>query len=81
LESIKLRGEPGWVTFTLDGQYAYPSTGDVVDVKTRKIVCGLTDEKGREVQSEKMLEIEFRDGQPVRAGSQFGLGYVTGTGR
>lgn len=77
-ESIKLRGEPGWVTFTLDGQYAYPSTGDVIDVKARRIVCGLTDEEGREVQSEKMLEIEFRDGRPTRAGSQFGLGYVTG---
>jgi hypothetical protein len=80
-ESIKVRGEPGWVTFTLDGQYAYPSTGDVVETKTRRIVCGLTDETGREVWSEKMLELEFRDGRPVRAGSQFGLGYVTGEGR
>lgn len=80
-ESIKVRGEPGWVTFTLDGQYAYPSTGDVIDVKSRRIVCGLTDEEGREVQSEKMLEMEFRAGRPSRAGSQFGLGYVTGDGR
>src|SRR5205823_748228 len=27
---IKLREEPGWVTFTLDGRYAYPSTGEVI---------------------------------------------------
>ena len=26
-----LRDEPGWITFSIDGQYAYPSTGDVID--------------------------------------------------
>lgn len=77
LESIKLRDEPGWVTFTIDGRYAYPSTGDVIDVKTRKIVTGLADEKGRPVQSEKMLEIDFDGGRPVAAGDQFGVGRVT----
>jgi DNA-binding beta-propeller fold protein YncE len=72
--SLELRDEPGWVTFSLDGRYAYPSTGDVIEVKTRKIVAGLTDEKGTAVQSEKMLEIDFAGGRPVRAGDQFGLG-------
>jgi len=72
--SLELRDEPGWVTFSLDGRYAYPSTGDVIEVKTRKIVAGLTDEKGAAVQSEKMLEIDFAGGRPVRAGDQFGLG-------
>ena len=38
---------PGWVTFTLRGDLAYPSTGDVIDVQTRKIVARLTDEEGR----------------------------------
>ena len=47
VESISLRDEPGWVTFTLDGQYAYPSTGDVIDTRTRRIVATLTDEHGR----------------------------------
>lgn len=74
LASIELRDEPGWITFSLDGRYGYPSTGDVVEVATRKIVAGLTDEKGAAVQSEKMLEIDFADGKPVRAGDQFGLG-------
>ena len=45
--AVKLRDEPGWVTFTIDGQYAYPSTGDVVDAATKKVVTGLRDEKGR----------------------------------
>ena len=72
--AVKLRDEPGWVTFTIDGQYAYPSTGDVVDAATKKVVTGLRDEKGREVASEKMLEIDFKAGVPVRVGSQFGVG-------
>ena len=78
LLDIKLRDEPGWVTFTLDGQYAYPSTGEVVDVKTKKIVAALGDEQGRPVMSEKMLEIQFgANGKPVRNADQFGLGRVT----
>ena len=71
---IELRDEPGWVTFSLDGRLAYPSTGDVVDVAARKVVAGLTDENGVALQSEKLLEIDFAGGQPVRTGDQFGLG-------
>jgi DNA-binding beta-propeller fold protein YncE len=74
VSSVALREQPGWVTFSLDGRYAYPSTGEVVDTKTKKIVAALKDEKGREVHSEKMVEIVFKDGVPVRAGDQFGLG-------
>jgi hypothetical protein len=72
--SVTLRDQPGWVTFGIDGRFAYPSTGDVVEVKTRKIVAELTDEEGRSVQSEKLLEIDFKDDQPVKTGDQFGLG-------
>src|SRR2546423_8012417 len=74
LLNIKLRDEPGWVTFSLDGRYAYPSTGDVIEVASRKTVTGLKDENGAEVQSEKLLEIDFEGDQPIRAGDQFGLG-------
>ena len=59
---------------TVDGKLAYPSTGDVIDVATRKIVAHLTDETGAAVQSEKMLEIDFRGPEPFRAGDQFGIG-------
>jgi hypothetical protein len=78
--SIVVRDEPGWVTFSIDGQYAYPSTGDVIDTRTRKIVTLLKDEKGRDVQSEKMVEIDFKGTEPVRAGDQFGLGRVQSSG-
>ena len=46
----------------------------MIDVRTRKIVAGLKDEAGRDVQSEKLLEVDFRGAEPVRAGDQFGFG-------
>src|SRR5262249_48234972 len=76
--SIKLREQPGWVTFSLDGRYAYPSTGEVIDVKTKKIVAALSDERGGEVHSEKRVEIHFKDDRPVRNGDQFGVGRASG---
>jgi DNA-binding beta-propeller fold protein YncE len=72
--SIVLRDQPGWITFGIDGRYAYPSTGDIVDTRTRRVVATLTDEEGRAVQSEKMLEVVFAGGRPVAAGDQFGIG-------
>jgi DNA-binding beta-propeller fold protein YncE len=72
--SIKLRDQPGWVTFSMDGRYAYPSTGEVIDTKTRQIVATLTDEKGRQVQSEKVVEVVMENGRPSRTGDQFGIG-------
>lgn len=77
--SIQLhREQPGWITFSIDGRYAYPSTGEVIDVKTRKIIAGLKDEHGVDVHSEKLLEIDFNGAQPVRTGDQFGIGRVRG---
>ena len=77
VKSIKLLDEPGWVTFSLDGKYAYPSTGQVIDVKTRDFVGTLRDEHGNQVQSEKMMEIDFDAARkPVRNGDQFGVGRV-----
>jgi hypothetical protein len=72
--SLTVRDQPGWVTFSLDGRYAYPSTGEVFEVATRRIVATLSDESGREVHSEKMLEIDFRGDRPLQAGDQFGIG-------
>jgi hypothetical protein len=77
LESIELRDEPGWITFSLDGKFAYPSTGDVIDTATRAIVARLTDEEGRSVESEKMIEVHLQGREVVRMGDQFGIGRVT----
>jgi hypothetical protein len=73
--SIKVRNEPGWITWSIDGTLAYPSTGDVIDIRSKKILTTLQDENGRNVESEKMLEIDFAAGKPVRAGDQFGVGF------
>jgi DNA-binding beta-propeller fold protein YncE len=74
IASLKVRDQPGWITFSLDGRHAYPSTGEIVDTKTRQIVAALTDEMGRMVQSEKVVEVVFAGGKVVRTGDQFGIG-------
>jgi hypothetical protein len=77
LTTIPLQDMPGWVTFSLDGKYAYPSSGEVIDVKTRKVLTTLKDEFNNSVGSEKMLEVDLENGKAVRAGDQFGIGRVT----
>jgi DNA-binding beta-propeller fold protein YncE len=72
--SVKVRDEPGWITFGIDGRLGYPSTGDVVDVRAKQIVATLQDENGANAESEKMLEIDFAGGKPAAAGDQFGKG-------
>lgn len=74
LHSVEVRDQPGWITFSLDGKYAYPSTGEVIDVKTRNIVTTLKDENGNPVQSEKMVEIHLEGKKVKKAGDQFGIG-------
>jgi DNA-binding beta-propeller fold protein YncE len=74
IASIALRDQPGWVTFSMDGRYAYPSTGDVIDTKTKKIVAALTDEEKRVVQSEKVVEVVFAGKTLRQTGDQFGIG-------
>jgi DNA-binding beta-propeller fold protein YncE len=72
--SIALREQPGWITFTLDGRHALVSTGEIVDVKTKAIVTALADETGAAVHSEKVVEVIWKDGRPLRNGDQFGVG-------
>ena len=72
--SIALREQPGWLTFTLDGRHALMSTGEIIDVKTKAIVAALTDETGAAVHSEKLVEMIWKDGRPLRNGDQFGVG-------
>ena len=55
------RPHPGWMSFSLDGKYAYPDGGAVIDTATKKIVARIP-------TSEKLLEIHFQDGKPIRAG-------------
>jgi len=76
IATVKLRDQPGWVMFSLDGRLAYPSKGEVIETKTRKILTALKDETGRDVQSEKMVEVVFAGDKPVETGDQFGIGRI-----
>jgi DNA-binding beta-propeller fold protein YncE len=52
---------PGWISFGIDGKYAYPDGGAVIDTATKKVVARIP-------TSEKLIEIDFRDGKPLKAG-------------
>jgi len=78
LTTIPVQDLPGWITFSIDGRYAYPSSGEVIDVRTRRALTTLKDEHYNSVQSEKMVEIDFNGRRAVRAGNQFGIGAVRG---
>ena len=74
MTSIKQRDCVGWLSFSMDGRFAYSSTGEIIDVATKKIAATLQDETGRQVQSEKLLDLAIAGGKVVRAGNQFGVG-------
>ena len=72
--TIEVRAQPRWVTFGIDGRYAYPSSGEVIDQKSKKVVATLEDERGLFVHSERMLEIQFAGSVPIKVGSQIATG-------
>lgn len=76
LTTIPLQDMPGWINFSLDGKYAYPSSGEVIDVKSRKVIMNLKDEFNNNVASEKLLEIDFEGKKAIHAGDQFATGQV-----
>ena len=76
LTTIPVQDMPGWISFSMDGKYVYPSSGEVIDRKTRKVVTALQDEFYNNVSSEKLLEIHFSGTKPVKAGDQFAIGTV-----
>jgi hypothetical protein len=75
VQSLTVCDEPGWIRFSLDGKLAYPSTGEVIEVATRKTITTLKDETGASVRSEKMVELQLdANGKVIAVGDQFGLG-------
>jgi len=74
LSTIPVQDMPGWLTFSIDGKYVYPSSGEVIETKTRKILTTLQDEFHNNASSEKMLEIDFANNKAIKAGNQFGIG-------
>jgi DNA-binding beta-propeller fold protein YncE len=76
--SVEVRAQPRWITFGIDGRYAYPSSGDVIERASRKVVATLEDERGAFVHSERMIEIHFAGRDPVQAGDQSATGGKSG---
>ena len=60
-QDSKERPHPGWMTFGIDGRYAYPDGGCVIDTNTKQVVARIP-------TSEKLIEIDFENEKPVRAG-------------
>jgi DNA-binding beta-propeller fold protein YncE len=77
--SIKTTAGPYWITVGLDGRLAYVSSGDVIDMKSRKIIGQMKDEYGRTMYSEKLLDMMFSNGKLVRVANQFGNGLTAPT--
>jgi DNA-binding beta-propeller fold protein YncE len=66
-----------WITFNLDGRFAYVSgrkgsddVTEIIDTTTRQQVGSLA-------PSEDLLELDFAAGSPFAVGNQFGIGRVT----
>jgi len=74
-KTIKLAHASNWITMGLDGKIALSSSGDVIDVKSHRIVGQLKDEYGNLIHSEKFLELAFDNkGHLMRTVNQFAIG-------
>jgi hypothetical protein len=56
--TVDLKAQPRWLAFSADGRYVYPSTGDIVDVATKKIVGALETPPGSRIDSSVLVEID-----------------------
>jgi hypothetical protein len=77
LDPVGVSNVPHWITFTIDGRYAYVAgrkgsddSTDVIDVATHQRVSGLG-------PSEDLLEVDFDGGSLTAVGNQFGIGRRT----
>jgi hypothetical protein len=74
IATLTLRDQPGWITFSIDGKHAWPSTGEVFETKSKKLIASLKDEEGRDIGSEKLLEVVIDGSKIARTGDQFAIG-------
>jgi DNA-binding beta-propeller fold protein YncE len=71
IATINLTQPPCWITFGLDAKYAYVSSGDIIDIRTHKILGQMRDEYGHTMYSEKLLDMTFMNGHLQRVSNQF----------
>jgi DNA-binding beta-propeller fold protein YncE len=77
LQPVAVSNVPHWITFNIDGRYAYVAgrkgsedITDVINVATYQRVSSLA-------PSEDLLEVDFAAGSLVAVGNQFGIGRIT----
>ena len=75
VSNFKTNGGAYWITPSIDGKLAYLSSGDVVDIASKKIIARLKDEYGRVMHSEKLLDMVFTQGKLTAVSNQFGNGF------
>jgi hypothetical protein len=68
---------PHWVTFTINGDYAYPAGPKGAGRNTDVIDTSTYARAGSIGPSEDLLEIDFDSGTITQIGNQFGVGRVT----
>jgi hypothetical protein len=77
--SMKSRHGAHWVTFDIEGNYAYVAPNKSSDDATEIFDAHTHKSVGFIGSSEDMIEIDFADGKVSRVGDQYGVGRVVGT--
>ena len=77
--SMKSRHGAHWVTFDIEGNYAYIAPNKSSDDSTEIFDAHTHKSVGLIGSSEDMIEIDFADGKVSRVGDQFGVGRVVHT--
>jgi DNA-binding beta-propeller fold protein YncE len=67
---------PHWLTFSIDGRYAYVAGRKNMDEKTDVVDARTYQRVGAVGPSEDLLEVDFTDGAVSAVGNQFGIGRV-----
>jgi DNA-binding beta-propeller fold protein YncE len=67
---------PHWLTFSIDGRYAYVAGRKNMEEKTDIVDASTYQSVGALSPSEDLLEVDFTDGAVSAVGNQFGIGRV-----
>ncbi len=67
------------MTPSIDGKLIYASSGEVIDIASRKVVGIMKDEYGRVMHSEKLLDMVFAGGKLTQVSNQFANGFPNTT--
>jgi hypothetical protein len=74
ISSVKLCEQPRRITFSLDGEYVCPSTGEVIDTVTKKVVECLPTRRAGRFAARRWARSTSKTACLIAAGDQFGIG-------